>query len=64
MRLPYHLYLSDRAVDFHVHDRGLVLGGIRDSGGPTEVFGNVRVEAIGCRIEMHSASPDRNSRWA
>ena len=61
-RLPYHP--GEQAVDFHAHEPGLVLGGNRDSGGPTPVSGSVRAEPIGCRIELRIASPDRNSRWA
>ena len=55
-RLPY--YLGDLLVDFHVARPGVVLGDIRDSGGPMQVAGHVKADLIGYRIELHIAARD------
>ena len=55
-RLPY--YLGDLLVEFRVDEPGIVLGSIRDSGGPMQVSGNVRADLIGYRIELHIAARD------
>jgi hypothetical protein len=55
-RLPY--YLGDLLVDFHVDRPGIVLGRIRDSGGPMQVAGTVQADLIGYRIELRIAPRD------
>ncbi len=55
-RLPY--YLGDLQVDFFVDRPGIVLGSLRDSGGPMQVTGSVKADVVGYRIEMHLAPRD------
>jgi hypothetical protein len=54
-RLPY--YLGDLLVEFRVDEPGIMLGDIRDSGGPP-VSGNVGADLIGCWIELRIAPRD------
>jgi len=49
-------------VGFRIDEPGIVLGNLRDSGGPMQVSGNVKADPIGYRIE--SRMPPRGPRLA
>lgn len=55
-RLPY--YLGDLKVDFFVDRPGIVLGRIRDDGGPMQIQGQVKADLLGYRIELHLVPRD------
>ncbi len=55
-RLPY--YLGDLLVEFDVDEPGVVRGRIHDSGGPMQVAGALKADAIGYRIELRIAPRD------
>ncbi len=57
-RTPLPYYLGDLVVDFGVEKPGVVLGRIRDSGGPMQVAGNVTADLIGYTVALHFTARD------
>jgi len=49
-RMP--VLLGDLRADFHVASSGVVIGKIRDLGGPVQVEGSLRLTLVGYRIDM------------
>jgi hypothetical protein len=55
-RVP--IFLGDLRVDFHVASPGIVIGTIRDFGGPVQVAGTLRMNLVGYRIDMEASPRD------
>jgi len=55
-RVP--IFLGDLRADFNVASRGIVMGTIRDLGGPVRVTGTLRMNLVGYRIDMEASPRD------
>lgn len=55
-RVP--IFLGDLRVEFHVASPGIVIGTIRDLGGPVQVAGTLRMNLVGYRIDMEASPRD------
>jgi len=53
---------SGLRVDFRVAEPGIVLGGIRDNGGPKQLSADARADPIGDRIDFPSLRATCNAR--
>jgi hypothetical protein len=55
-RVP--VFLGDVRVDFRTQSPGVVVGVIRDLGGPVRVTGSLRMNLVGYRIDMEASARD------